>query len=224
MCRRNRKVSIMKLTDTQLIILADAAKRDDGAVVIPERLKGGAAKKVVEKLLTAGLIEEVQTKGNIPPWRQDEELGAVGLRITQTGLAAIGAEEPAQTEQAATDDAPANKLKSRRARGASGNDKKRRSDPKEAPRGGGPRTGTKRTIVIDMLQRPRGASLDELVDATGWLPHTTRAALTGLRKAGLGVERSREKRGKSEVSIYRIAGEPVAPASKKSARPARGFS
>lgn len=39
-------------------------------------------------------------------------------------------------------------------------------------------------MVLDLLRRDQGATLTELVDATGWLPHTTRAALTGLRKKG----------------------------------------
>lgn len=38
--------------------------------------------------------------------------------------------------------------------------------------------------VIALLSRPNGATLDELVSATGWQPHTTRAALTGLKKKG----------------------------------------
>ena len=38
-----------------------------------------------------------------------------------------------------------------------------------------------------MLSRKAGATLEALVDATGWLPHTTRAALTGLRKRGYTV-------------------------------------
>jgi hypothetical protein len=211
----------MKLTDTQLIILADAAKRDDGAIVIPAHLKGGAARKVVDKLVTAGLVEEVQTNGVLPAWRHDEEAGAMGLRITQAGLAAIGADETNGVEPPAKANEPA-KPKPRRAQGASGKGKGRRAEQgKERPRGGGQRTGTKRAVVIDLLQRPRGATLDELVDATGWLPHTTRAALTGLRKAGLAVERTREKRGKAEMSIFRIVSGPAAPASKKSARPAR---
>lgn len=42
----------------------------------------------------------------------------------------------------------------------------------------------KSALVLDLLRRPEGASLDELVGATGWLPHTTRAALTGLKKKG----------------------------------------
>ncbi|WP_324741659.1 DUF3489 domain-containing protein [Tsuneonella sp. CC-YZS046] len=45
-------------------------------------------------------------------------------------------------------------------------------------------THTKTGKVLALLQRPGGASLDELIEATGWLPHTTRAALTGLRKKG----------------------------------------
>src|SRR5208282_6685546 len=47
-----------------------------------------------------------------------------------------------------------------------------------------PRGGTKLAEVVELLQRDRGATIDELIDATGWLPHTTRAALTGLRKRG----------------------------------------
>lgn len=45
-------------------------------------------------------------------------------------------------------------------------------------------THTKRDTVLALLARPNGASLDEMVAATGWLPHTTRAMLTGLRKKG----------------------------------------
>lgn len=43
---------------------------------------------------------------------------------------------------------------------------------------------TKRNIVLELLGRTEGASLDEMVTATGWLPHTTRAMLSGLKKEG----------------------------------------
>jgi hypothetical protein len=43
--------------------------------------------------------------------------------------------------------------------------------------------------VLDLLRRDEGASLAEMVEATGWLPHTTRAALTGLKKKGHDVTR-----------------------------------
>ena len=42
----------------------------------------------------------------------------------------------------------------------------------------------KSDLIIGLLQRTGGTTLDEMVAATGWLPHTTRAALTGLKKKG----------------------------------------
>ena len=61
-------------------------------------------------------------------------------------------------------------------------------------------TGSKSAAVVALLERESGATLAELIGATGWLPHTTRAALTGLRKKGHVIERS--KRG--EETCYRI--------------------
>ena len=55
--------------------------------------------------------------------------------------------------------------------------------------------------MISLLQRDSGATLDELVDATGWLPHTTRAALTGLRQKGFVLTKSKNEAGKT---VYRI--------------------
>ena len=43
---------------------------------------------------------------------------------------------------------------------------------------------TKIDLVLGLLSRVEGATIDQLVAATGWLPHTTRAALTGLKKKG----------------------------------------
>ena len=43
---------------------------------------------------------------------------------------------------------------------------------------------SKREQLVQLLERDSGATLDEMVTLTGWLPHTTRAALTGLRKKG----------------------------------------
>lgn len=47
-----------------------------------------------------------------------------------------------------------------------------------------PKRATKINTVLAMLRRPEGATLEQLVAATGWLPHTTRAAMTGLRTKG----------------------------------------
>ena len=63
-------------------------------------------------------------------------------------------------------------------------------------------SGTKQALVLGLLQRNDGASIAELVEATGWLPHTTRAALTRLRQGG--HELQKEKRETGETA-YRIA-------------------
>lgn len=46
------------------------------------------------------------------------------------------------------------------------------------------RPRSKAEAVVALLSRDNGATLDDMIAATGWLPHTTRAALTGLRKKG----------------------------------------
>ena len=63
------------------------------------------------------------------------------------------------------------------------------------------RAPTKIDQVLGLLRRGEGATLAELVATTAWLPHTTRAALTGLRKKGHVL--AKDKRG--EVTCYRIA-------------------
>ena len=66
-----------------------------------------------------------------------------------------------------------------------------------------PKRPSKSAAVLAMLQRPEGATLDQLVIATGWLPHTARAALTGLKKKGHEVTSDKPAGG---VRIYRVTG------------------
>uniref|UniRef100_UPI0011847083 DUF3489 domain-containing protein n=1 Tax=Elioraea rosea TaxID=2492390 RepID=UPI0011847083 len=78
----------------------------------------------------------------------------------------------------------------------------------------GPRVGTKNEAVLTLLRRDDGASIAQIIEATGWAPHTVRGYLAGLKKRGIGVEvleRVRQvgpnKQGaKGSYSIYRIAG------------------
>lgn len=74
-----------------------------------------------------------------------------------------------------------------------------------------PRPGSKLGIVLGLLEAPDGASLARLVEVTGWLPHTTRAALTGLRKRGYAVSSEKAKGDDYRpLSIYRVAAAKVA--------------
>ena len=68
-----------------------------------------------------------------------------------------------------------------------------------------PKPPSKTSLILGVLQRSEGASLEQIVDATGWLPHTTRAALTGLRKKGHIIERSKA----SGVTRYSVAEVPA---------------
>jgi hypothetical protein len=78
-----------RLTDTQRIILSAASQRDDRGVELPANVKGEAARKAVDKLIRAGLLEEVRAAGSLPVWRRDDDTGAMALRITKNGLEAI---------------------------------------------------------------------------------------------------------------------------------------
>lgn len=60
---------------------------------------------------------------------------------------------------------------------------------------------TKSSTVLKLVSRPAGATLGVLEKATGWQPHSVRAALTGLRKAGNAVERGKDGKG---VTVYRV--------------------
>ena len=61
---------------------------------------------------------------------------------------------------------------------------------------------SKKTHLIKMLSRKSGADTATISSKFGWQPHTTRAALSGLRKAGFVV--TKENAGSSKPTRYRI--------------------
>jgi len=190
-----------KLTDTQLAILSAASQRGDRCLIAPSTLKGGAAQKVAAKLLTAGLVREIKAKAGMEAWRRDDETGqAYSLKLTDAGLKAIAGDVrgwqsmpstglPNTSDGASEAKTAANVTAARSATAA--------------PTSPAPRQGTKIARVVELLQRDQGANLDELIAATGWLPHTARAALTGLRHRGYDVRLERGETGR--VSVYRAA-------------------
>ena len=66
------------------------------------------------------------------------------------------------------------------------------------------RTASKKDRLVGMLRRDSGTTITAISSALGWQPHTTRAAITGLRKAGHKVETAKPEDGGSGL-IYRIA-------------------
>jgi len=174
-----------KISDTQAIILSAAAQRDDRiALPLPESLRGGAAAKVVGAMLAKGFLEEVDadTRKGEPVWRETGDGHGVTLVATDAGLAAIGIETEGADAPAGANEAPIEEPAT--------------DPPTEAaaaPKARTPREGTKQATLIAMLRAPGGATLDEIVAATGWLSHTARGAMSGALKKKLGLTITSEK-------------------------------
>jgi hypothetical protein len=200
----------IKLTEAQTTLLSAASQREDRHLTPGDRL--AQARKAAAKLLEAGLIREVKAKGGAPIWRRDKVTGCdYALKLTAAGLRAIAAvatecvrlrgvhgprgdaSEPAGAPVAGPE------LERECAAGSNGL-------PAAGSNTLAPRAGSKIAAVIGMLSRAEGVTIDEVVAATGWLPHTTRAALTGLRKRGYALTSDRTDR--TRASVYRIAAAP----------------
>ena len=180
----------IKLTETQLLMLSTAAQREDRCIAAAPSLKGAAGQKIAAKLVAVGVAQEVKARPRAYVWRCDEATGqAYALKLTAAGLKAIRVEEAVTFEAAAEIsptapcDSPKNIL-----------DHDAGADSVTLPTAiAAPREGSKLAAVVSLLRREGGATIDQLAAAMGWLPHTTRAALTGLRKRGFVVERREEK-------------------------------
>jgi hypothetical protein len=184
-----------KLTDAQLVMMSAAAQRKDRCLSAPTRVRGAALIKVSVKLANLGFAREIEAKSGAPIWRRDDAGQGYALKLTAAGLKAIAVDEGSQ-DATEPGEAPQPQAKNRASSDEGGH----------PARVAAPRDGSKLAQVIEHLQRADGATIIDLTHVTGWLPHTTRAALTGLRKRGYAV--IRERIG-SRDSAYRISDAPV---------------
>jgi Protein of unknown function (DUF3489) len=188
----------IKLTDTQIVMLSAAAQRDDRCLLAPRNLKGGAAQKVATKLIDAGLAKEIKAKPEAPVWRQDEQTGlSFALKLTAAGVRATADAPGVALDETSEGTDPRVQVTTTGSQVVEAT----ADVPAAAPSLSAPRGGTKLARVLELLQRDCGATLEELIAATDWLPHTTRAALTGLRKRGCAVTIDRHDKGRG--STYR---------------------
>lgn len=182
-----------KLTDSQLILLSRASQHRDGMLEDAGSMNPGAASKVAGALIRKKLMKETRAKTGMPVWRKDDDDRSWSLMITKAGLKAIGAEDDAPATRssepvAAKDDQ--NKISNRAKASFKQTPVKSQSIETLPPETLVFRPGSKQAKIVDLLQRAHGASIADMMEATGWLPHSTRAALTGLRKRGVDIERS----------------------------------
>ena len=152
------------ISDAQKLILSNAAARaDEGIFPTPTefRARGAVRQKVLAVLLKHGLVAERPTADDAAVWRRDSRRHRLTLVLTTAGLNAIGLvtnSAGAPVPPPVIDPAL----------------------PDRVPATPGGKLGS----VLSALVGERGATLDALVTLTGWLPHTTRAALCRLRQRG----------------------------------------
>ena len=159
----------IQLSDAQAVILSAACAREDGMVFpVTASLKGGAVGNVCKSLLKRGLIEEVATTDLNTVWRHDEERGPITLRATPLAYTLLGiGDAPEATAKPAAAEPAVEPIRRR--------------------------TGTKQETVIAMLRAEGGATIDEIVAATSWAPHTARGFLAGALKKKLGLTITSER-------------------------------
>ena len=206
----NGKAATLKLSDSQQQLLIAAAQRGDRCLTRPASLRDAQSVKLSETLIAAGYARELKAKASTPVWRQDGNSGvAKSLKLTAAGMKAISVEgaSPATELLATSGGIPdltrqAGSLEIAVSKRAS----EKPSSSSNAPAQREPRPTSKIAAVVGLLSRVEGATLAELIAATDWLPHTTRAALTGLRKRGytLTLDRTDRQRG----SVYQITSRP----------------
>ena len=169
-----------QLTPAQHAILAYALEHTNGKIDwFPDNIKGGARKKVLDGLFNRALITTDGTHWFVAA----EGYDAMGrarpapapLVVDPEIEAAVTAAEATWAKDTTTEHAK--------------------------PR---TRENSKQAAVLRMLQRPEGATVQQIVDATGWQAHTVRGTFAGAFKKKLGLTITSDKAQGGE-RIYRIA-------------------
>ncbi|WP_417724872.1 DUF3489 domain-containing protein [Salipiger sp.] len=179
-------------SDTQSLILSRAATRPGNlALPLPEGLVGAAAKMVVGKMIARGWLEEVEAnlRRSEPMWRETGDGHGTTLIVTEAGLEAIGIEPVVASAVASARKAKPKPVQM--------------PDDTDAAKPVAIRAGTKQAQIIAMLQRPDGATVAEMVEATGWLAHTVRGCISGALKKKLGLPIAAEK-VEGRGTVYRL--------------------
>jgi hypothetical protein len=193
-------ITKINLTDHQRCVLHAASRSANlNAWPLPQRLglSKGSATIVAKGLLKKGLIAERAALGHDAIWREAEDGRPMALIITKAGLAAVGMLPEVAGDRKQAEDDPAQKAHDGAKRGPTAP-----ISPNQRRR---PRSGSKLAMLVDLLERNEGATVDEMAAALGWQQHTIRGVMSGAlaKKFGLViVSEVTEGRGR----VYRVEG------------------
>ena len=204
-----------QLSPTQAIILDHAAQTTDGKIIwFPDNIKGGARTKVMSSLFKHALITPLGDDWFVTaegydalglPHRAPITLAALDTVITQAEMAQhgasqvlldeIGDDDPTEAEIDASN-TPDPELEAL----VTATEARARAEAKT------PRTpeSSKQAQVIAMLKRPEGATIAQIMEATGWQAHTVRGTFAGAFKKKLGLDITSGKEAGGE-RVYHIA-------------------
>ena len=172
---------MVRLSDSQALVLGAACQRADRSVYpLTTKLPGAAAAKVLGSLVKKGFIEELQAKPQDTVWREDKKKGRLTLRATAGAFEALGIDLPSGAETVAET-------------GTGGTSRKANKDKSKDKAARATRANSKQAQLIDMLKRPEGATIDEIVKKFAWQAHTVRGAIAGALKKKLGLNVQSEK-------------------------------
>ena len=169
----------VKLTTTQSTVIKAASARPDGNIEpLPTSLRGGARAKVIEGLLARDLISKFQHPDHVEYYLTDAAYAAVGSKRKVTPDPEIEAAVSAAEAKWAQDKREATKPRTRE--------------------------NSKQAAVVQMLQRPDGTTIRQVMETTGWQAHTVRGTFAGALKKKLGLIIVSAKDATGE-RVYRIA-------------------
>ena len=173
----------VKLTATQTTVIKAAAARPDGKIEpLPSNLRGGAKTAVIDGLLSRALIAKFQHPDHVEYHLTDSAYAAVGRK--RKVPAPVTPDPEIETAVSAAE-----------AKWAQ--DKREVAKPRT-------RENCKQATVIQMLQRPDGTTIRQVMETTGWQAHTVRGTFAGALKKKLGLIIVSAKDATGE-RVYRIA-------------------
>ena len=168
-----------QLTPAQHAILAKAINTSSGKIDwFPDNIKGGARKKVLEGLFNRALITP----------------DGDGWCVAAEGYDALGMKRPELPQPTSAFEDELDKI-------ITNAEAKWQQEAKPTPR---TREDSKQAEVVRMLQRPEGATIRQICEATGWQQHTVRGTFAGAFKKKLGLTITSDKEQGGE-RIYRVA-------------------